>query len=70
MAACRSFCRMARHLMARARGLVGGRQEEQKRLALLQPYLVQAPKHGVIGNSKYAKRLRKQIVQAARDPDR
>ncbi|KAG2494498.1 hypothetical protein HYH03_007267 [Edaphochlamys debaryana] len=43
---------------------------ERKRQRALAPYLVAAPQHGIIGNSKYAERLRKQVVEAARDKDR
>ncbi|KAG2494517.1 hypothetical protein HYH03_007284 [Edaphochlamys debaryana] len=43
---------------------------EQKRQRALAPYLVPPPDHGVVGSSKYADRLRKQVVAAARDKDR
>ncbi|KAL6765626.1 sigma-54 interaction domain family [Haematococcus lacustris] len=36
----------------------------------LLPYLVPAPKQGVVGSSTYSDRLRKQVVAAARDPRR
>ena len=36
-------------------------QEEERRQRSLAPYLVAAPKRGVIGRSKYAERLRKQV---------
>ncbi len=36
----------------------------------LAPYRVLAPKRGVIGSSRYAERLRKQLVAAARDPNK
>lgn len=36
-------------------------QEEDRRQRALAPYLVGAPKRGVIGKSKYAERLRKQV---------
>lgn len=42
-------------------------KEDLRRGRLLKPYLVPSPKRGVIGNSKYADRLRKQVVAAARD---
>ena len=42
-------------------------QGEQLKRHMLQPYLVAAPKRGVIGNSRYAQRLRKQIIDAARN---
>lgn len=35
--------------------------------AALMPYIVPAPKEGVVGQSKYADRLRKQVLAAARD---
>ncbi|KAG2445992.1 hypothetical protein HXX76_000595 [Chlamydomonas incerta] len=37
---------------------------------MLKPYLMPSPKRGIIGNSKYAERLRKQVVAAARDTTR
>lgn len=45
-------------------------QAEERRQRALQPYLVAAPARGVIGNSKYAERLRKGVLAAARDPKR
>jgi transcriptional regulator with AAA-type ATPase domain len=45
-------------------------QAEERRQRALQPYLVGAPARGVIGNSKYAERLRKGVLTAARDPKR
>lgn len=45
-------------------------EDEQKRTAALQPYRVAAPKRGVIGNSRYAQALRRQIVVASRDQQR
>ena len=46
------------------------RQAEREREAALRPYLVSAPKCGVVGTSKYADRLRRQVVAASRDPAR
>lgn len=45
-------------------------QFEKDRARALQPYLVASPTHGVVGNSKYADRLRRAIVTAAADPTR
>ena len=42
-------------------------QGDQLKRHMLQPYLVAAPKRGVIGNSRYAQRLRMQIIEAARN---
>lgn len=36
-------------------------QSEERRARALQPYLVATPRRGVVGNSKYADRLRKQV---------
>ncbi len=47
--------------------LAWGAQERDARLRALQPYLLAAPKHGIIGVSPYADRLRKAVVQASRD---
>lgn len=41
-------------------------QGEAAKWQELQPYLVSSPKRGVIGNSKYAKRLRSQILAASK----
>ena len=38
-------------------------QAERQRQAALQPYLVASPKRGIIGNSKYAVRLRRQVIR-------
>ena len=40
---------------------------EQERQAILRPYLVTKAKRGIIGTSRYAKRLRQQIKEASRD---
>lgn len=45
-------------------------QAERQRETALRPYLVAAPKCGVVGTSKYADRLRRQVVSASRDPAR
>lgn len=44
--------------------------KESQRLQELYPYLVPNPRRGVIGNSRYARRLRNQVVEAARDKTR
>lgn len=41
--------------------------QEQERQTQLRPYLVPRAKYGVVGSSRYAKRLRQQIQTAARD---
>ncbi|KAK9803256.1 hypothetical protein WJX72_000197 [[Myrmecia] bisecta] len=43
---------------------------EELRRTVLQPYLVSSPRRGIIGNSKYAVRLRTQVVAASHDADR
>ncbi len=40
---------------------------EQERQAILRPYLVTKAKRGIVGTSRYAKRLRQQIKEASRD---
>ncbi len=45
-------------------------QDERRRMKELQPYLVTAPKSAIIGTSRHASRLRKDIVKAARQSDR
>ncbi|KAI8465837.1 MAG: cyclic nucleotide-binding protein [Monoraphidium minutum] len=60
--------RLSQEMMGRINALTAEKQEDERRQRALAPYLVAAPKRGVIGTSKYAERLRKQIVEAARDP--
>lgn len=45
-------------------------QDAAKRAAALQPFLVTSPKRGIVGVSRYASRLRKEIIAASRDPAR
>lgn len=45
-------------------------KEEERRQRFLEPYLVASPKVGIIGSSKYADRLRKQVISASRDTTR
>jgi transcriptional regulator with AAA-type ATPase domain/NAD-dependent dihydropyrimidine dehydrogenase PreA subunit len=40
---------------------------EQERQAMLRPYLVTKAKRGIVGNSRYATRLRQQIKEASRN---
>lgn len=65
---------LAAGLAQRLAGELGAAQREaelaRKRSRALAPYLVTAPKHGIIGSSKYAERLRKQVVECARDKSR
>lgn len=51
-------------------GLTAQLAYEQERLTILQPYLVPKVKRGIVGKSRYAVRLRSQVIQAAqhRDP--
>jgi hypothetical protein len=43
-------------------------QSEERRSRALQPYLVTTPKRGIVGNSTYAGRLRRQVRRRARAP--
>jgi hypothetical protein len=43
---------------------------DKARARALQPYLISAPTHGIIGNSRFASRLRKEVVGAAREEGR
>lgn len=45
-------------------------QASLERVRALLPYLVSAPRRGVVGSSRYAQRLRAQVLAAARDPER
>lgn len=42
---------------------------EQERQAILRPYLVPKANRGIVGSSRYAKRLREQLKEAARTRD-
>jgi hypothetical protein len=42
------------------------RQGEAARWQKLQPFLVSSPKRGIVGNSRYAKRIRSQILAASK----
>lgn len=43
-------------------------QAAEDRARMLAPYLVPSPKHGIVGTSAYAERLRKQVLNAAKTP--
>ena len=45
-------------------------RDAAERAAALQPFLVTSPKRGIVGASRYASRLRRDIVAASRDPAR
>ena len=45
-------------------------RDPDQRQRELRPFLVPSPNRGIIGNSRYARRLRAQVVEAARDPRR
>eukprot|EP00887_Chlorella_sp_A99_P003164 scaffold9.g3164.t1 len=45
-------------------------QDQRTRQSKLAPYLVAPPRRGILGSSRFAQRLRKEIVQAARDKTR
>lgn len=48
-------------MTGRVAALAAERQEDERRQRALAPYLVPAPKRGIIGSSRYAERLRKQV---------
>eukprot|EP00775_Hariotina_reticulata_P006711 gene6709-6932_t len=52
--------KMSQELSTKVGQLESSSQVEEKRARMLQPYLVTTPKRGIIGNSRYADRLRKQ----------
>eukprot|EP00882_Tetradesmus_deserticola_P011080 GHRQ01011715.1.p1 GENE.GHRQ01011715.1~~GHRQ01011715.1.p1 ORF type:complete len:603 (+),score=315.83 GHRQ01011715.1:299-2107(+) len=62
--------KMSQDLAAQVEAMEANQQSEERRSRALQPYRVTTPSRGIIGNSKYADRLRRQIVAAARDPQR
>lgn len=45
-------------------------QDERGRRVALAPFLVPAPKRGILGRSRYAQALRSAVLQAAKDPSR
>ena len=45
-------------------------QEEKLRQQALKPYLAPAPKRGIMGKSRYAQRLRREVYAASRDAER
>lgn len=45
-------------------------QEQQLRSQALQPFIVAPPSRGVVGTSKFAQRMKAQVMQAAKDPTR
>ena len=64
-----SACRWHANGMTGSKTVLGDSALQQREAAKwqeLQPYLVSSPKRGIIGNSKYAKRLRSQILAASK----
>jgi transcriptional regulator with AAA-type ATPase domain len=65
---------MGLHMGQAARSRIGemmaSAEGDERRQRALQPFLVAAPKRGIVGGSRYADRLRRQIVTASRDPTR
>lgn len=59
-----------RELQERLRRAQEKLAENKERQQALLPYIVAAPKRGVIGTSRYADTLRKRIVKASRDKTR
>eukprot|EP00879_Flechtneria_rotunda_P013356 GHRR01013946.1.p1 GENE.GHRR01013946.1~~GHRR01013946.1.p1 ORF type:complete len:902 (+),score=300.53 GHRR01013946.1:340-3045(+) len=62
--------RLSQDMAGKLEQMEASMQDEERRQRALQPYLVSTPKRGIVGNSKYADRLRRQIVAAARDHKR
>ncbi len=58
---------VSQQLAAEVAQLTSQLQFEQDRQAILRPYLVTKARRGIIGRSRYAVRLRKQINQASED---
>lgn len=59
------------HQSSNANALEGSQApNSEQRYHALQPYQVSVPKRGILGSSRYAKRLRAQVVEAARDKSR
>eukprot|EP00878_Enallax_costatus_P004842 GHUV01005096.1.p1 GENE.GHUV01005096.1~~GHUV01005096.1.p1 ORF type:complete len:906 (+),score=289.25 GHUV01005096.1:167-2884(+) len=62
--------KMSQEMAGKVEQMEANMQSEERRNRALQPYRVTTPRRGIVGNSKYADRLRRQIVSAARDPTR
>ncbi|DBB11723.1 TPA: hypothetical protein ACH3X3_005889 [Trebouxia sp. C0006] len=45
-------------------------QEQQSRSQALQPFIVAPPSRGIVGTSRFAQRMKAQVMQAAKDPTR
>lgn len=45
-------------------------QDERARQAALAPYLMPPPRRGIVGKSRYAQALRREVMKAAKDPGR
>jgi len=45
-------------------------QEQQLRSQALQPFIVAPPSRGIVGTSRFAQRMKAQVMQAAKDPTR
>ncbi|GAX80436.1 hypothetical protein CEUSTIGMA_g7875.t1, partial [Chlamydomonas eustigma] len=58
---------LARYMAKQLEELEEESKDSSRRLQAMTPYLVSAPKCGIVGNSSYADRLRKQVVAASRD---
>jgi hypothetical protein len=43
-------------------------QEQQLRSQALQPFIVAPPSRGIVGTSRFAQRMKAQVMQAAKDP--
>lgn len=43
-------------------------QEQQLRSQALQPFMMPPPTRGVVGTSRFAQRMKAQVMQAAKDP--
>lgn len=52
-----------------SQGLGSALEGDQQMRQALQPYLVAGPRRGVVGTSRYAQRLRHQIVEASKNRD-
>ncbi len=57
----------AQELAEKVESLSAQLSYEQERMTLLQPYLIPKVKRGVVGKSRYAVKLRSQIINAAKD---
>lgn len=57
--------KMSQEMAGKVEQMEANMQSEERRSRALQPYRVTTPSRGIVGNSKYADRLRRQVRQSS-----